>query len=125
MICPDCRAEYKDHVKLCADCHVLLVKNDEAAGLPAAHEKNLVEDLDLVEVLSLNDLGLVGMAKSMLDEAGIPVMVRNEQLQDLFGIGRINFNPVSGDVDFYVNAEDEAAAREILSGICPETSPGS
>jgi Putative prokaryotic signal transducing protein len=119
MFCPNCQTEYKDHVMLCADCHEVLIS--ESQLLQNKSPQTNIEDLDLVQVLSTHDLPLVELAKSMLDEAGIPVMVRNEKLQDLFGIGRLTFNPVSGDVDFFVNAEDHEAAREILATIKAET----
>lgn len=117
MICPDCGAEYKNHVKLCADCHVLLVKDEEAAGLEATKMRPDTGELDLVPVLSLHDLGLVNLAKSLLDDVGIPAMVRNEGLQDLFGIGRIAFNPVAGEVEFWVRREDSEAAQAALAGL--------
>ncbi len=116
MFCPECQAEYQDHVILCADCHVPLV----GKKLLSTKTPN-TEDLDLVCVLSTHDLGLVELAKSLLDEANIPAMVRNEKLQDLFGIGRLTFNPVSGEVEFFVNASDQEAALEVLATLNSET----
>ena len=78
------------------------------------------DDLELVFVFSTQDPGLVALVKSLLDEAEIPAMIRNENIQDLFGFGRLGFNPISGDVDFYVKAEDEAMAREILASLTTE-----
>ncbi len=119
MFCPKCQTEYQDHVQLCADCHVPLVSKDNPL-LKKQQEIN-TDDLELVLVFSTQDPGIVALAKSMLDDTGIPAMVRNEGLQDLFGFGRVNFNPVSGDVDFFVNSEDKEAASELLATITSET----
>lgn len=119
MYCPKCETEYQDHVLLCADCHVALVSFE---NLPSKRKQETSrEDLDLVQVFSTQDPGLVALAKSLLDDAGIPSMVRNEGLQDLFGIGRLTFNPVSGDVDFYVNIEDQEAALKLMADIKTES----
>ncbi len=117
MICPDCGAEYQDHVKLCADCHVLLARNDEQEKMEATRPHPDNKDLDLVHLVSVHDLGQVGLVKSLLDESNIPAMVRNDQLQDLFGIGRITFNPVAGEVEFWVRQEDVKAALSALEGL--------
>ena len=120
MFCPKCKAEYQEHVQLCADCHVPLVSKE---NLSVNKQKELnTDDLELVLVFSTQDPGIVALAKSMLDEAGIPAMVRNEGIQDLFGFGRLTFNPVSGDVDFFVNIEDKEAATELMATITSETS---
>ena len=119
MFCPKCEAEYQDHVKLCADCQVDLVSQDNQE-LQEKQKLN-TDDLELVQVFSTQDPGMVALAKSLLDEAGIPAMVRNEGIQDLFGFGRLTFNPVSGDVDFFVNAPDKDTALELLAGVTTES----
>lgn len=119
MFCPNCEAEYQDHVKTCVDCQIDLVSQDNQE----LKEKQKIDtgDLDLVQVFSTQDPGMVALAKSLLDEAGIPAMVRNEGIQDLFGFGRLTFNPVSGDVDFFVNATDKDTALELLVGVTTES----
>ncbi len=125
MFCPKCEAEYQDHVMLCADCHVPLVSLPILQEILVAKDKPkfVKGDLDLVQVFSTQDPGIVALAKSLLDEAGIPAMVRNEGLQDLFGFGRLNFNPVSGDVDFFVNSEDRVKAAEVLANFTTDATP--
>ncbi len=115
MYCPQCDAEYKDNVQQCADCKVDLVPKENRT-VPRNDD-----DLDLVHVFSTRDPGIVALAKSLLDEAKIPAMVRNESLQDLFGFGRVNFNPISGDVDFFVNADDREAALELLAEVAAQS----
>lgn len=120
MFCPNCEAEYKDHVETCVDCQLPLVSEDNQEL--QTKQKTKTDDLELVQIFSTQDPMLVALAKSLLDEAHIPAMVRNEGLQDLFGFGRLTFNPVSGDVDFFVNAEDQAAALELMAPITTEPS---
>lgn len=73
-------------------------------------------DLDLKHAFSVIDLGQISLAKSLLREAGIPVQIRNEGLQNLFGIGSLTFNPVAGEVEFWVREEDLEAAHAIVKG---------
>ena len=120
MFCPNCETEYQKNVEICADCQVPLVSKENPQL--KAQQKINADDLELVQIFSTQDPGLVALAKSLLDEAGIPAMVRNEGIQDLFGFGRLTFNPISGDVDFFVNAEDSAAALELMAGISTEPS---
>ncbi len=55
------------------------------------------------------------VVESMLDVAGIPYLARGEQIQDLFGFGRlVVVNPITGPVELLVPATDLDAARKIL-----------
>jgi hypothetical protein len=95
MYCPQCRQEYRPGPVICPDCLVSLV--DELS-----EEPNL-EDLNLALVYQTSDAGRTALAKSLLTQAEIPFQVRNENLQDLFGLGRlVPINPISGAVQFWV-----------------------
>jgi len=63
----------------------------------------------------------VDLVKSLPDEAGIPAMVRNEGIQDLFGFSRLTCNPISDDVNFFVNVEDRDTALELMTGITSDS----
>jgi hypothetical protein len=68
-----------------------------------------------VTVLETSDPALLAVAKSLLEEAGIPFYAKGEGLQDLFALGRLTgVNPVSGPVEIQVSAEDAAEARALL-----------
>jgi hypothetical protein len=112
--CPECGAEYTHDAVICADCEVPLVlepPQDRERDRPDAREP-----LDLVTVYQTGDLGQQAFAKSLLEEAEIPFLARNELLQDLFGFGRaVPVNPISGPVIFQVAAENLEAARETLA----------
>ncbi len=116
MFCPRCRAEYLPDVAECADCGVPLVHEDALPPVPAAD----TEDLDLVTIVELTDAGRLALAKSLLDDADIPSLARGDGLQDLFGLGRISFNPLIGAVKMQVRRADEARAREVLTELLEE-----
>ncbi len=73
MYCPECRVEYRDGFTECSDCRVPLV-----AGKPPEPE-GLEDDsgtgdpnLQLITVLTGSDRLLLGSAKGLLEDAGIP-----------------------------------------------------
>jgi hypothetical protein len=106
MFCPQCAAEYEEWVTRCPDCKVDLVA--EPPGNPASETDSAAttRDLELVTVFEATDPGLIALAKSLLAEAEVPFMTRNEALQDLFGFGRLSaVNPITGPVFFQVPIE--------------------
>jgi hypothetical protein len=64
-----------------------------------------------VTVFRTNDPGLLVIAKSLLDDAGIAYLVAGEELQSLFAGGHMlsDFTP-----SIRVAAEDAADARQLL-----------
>ncbi len=77
---------------------------------------------DLVAVFETGDPGLVALAKSLLDSAGIDFATRGDALQDLFGVGRFpgRTNLVTGPVVFQVRLNDAEKARSILRDLRTE-----
>ena len=68
-----------------------------------------------VTVLSTGDPALLAVAKSLLEEAGIPFFAKGEAIQDLVGLGRLaGFNPAVGAVELQVRPEDAEDARARL-----------
>lgn len=75
-------------------------------------------EVTLEPVLRTADAGLIPLAKSLLEGEGIAYFVRGENLQDLFGAGRIGgYNYVTGPAEFWVRAEDADRARTLLDGL--------
>jgi len=111
MFCPQCRTEYREGFTSCSDCGVSLVTR-----LP---REPTLEYVQLVTVLTTGHEGLIALARSLLDAAGIPYTLKGESLQDLFALGRIGsgFNPVVGPVEIQVNQEDERKAKELLADL--------
>lgn len=105
-------SEFNDTATECSDCGGPL-----AAG-PAPEppsEGDPDPDMKLVMVLAAGNEADTMIIESLLQDAGIRYLARGEQIQDLFGMGRLTpVNPVSGPVEFLVAEEDAAAAREIL-----------
>src|SRR5262245_15758373 len=77
------------------------------------------EEEKFITILATGDRGQIAFAKSLLDDAGIPYVVKGEGVQDLFGMGRLgaSYNFITGpaEIQVHVNYEDEA--RELLDKI--------
>ena len=60
------------------------------------------------------------IVESLLADAGIRYLARGEQIQDLFGLGRlVGVNPITGPVEFAVAADDAQDARAVLADFLP------
>ena len=106
MFCPKCKAEYVPGVVECADCHVPLV--DFLPEEPDYKDKFIPEYVKLVSVYSGSDLGLVSLAKTLLDNAEIPFYVKGEQLMANRGplviqVGESDVNEARGILRELVN----------------------
>lgn len=67
MFCPQCRSEYREGFTVCSDCQVDLV-----ATLPEASSSDDEQpDMELVTVFDSTNPALVGIAKTILEAAGI------------------------------------------------------
>ena len=107
---PDLWLRVQPGITVCADCGVPLI-----AELPPPPQLDL-GDLDLVTVLSTPNAGEIALVRSLLEEADIPFMVKNEGVQDLFGLGRLGgYNPFMGSVHFRVKRIDIEIARRALA----------
>ncbi len=68
-----------------------------------------------VKVLSVGDPFRIALAKSLLDEAGIPYLSQGEALQEMIGAGRFGgYNIAVGPIEIFVSAENAEEARSIL-----------
>lgn len=75
-------------------------------------------EVTLEPVLRTADAGLIPLAKSLLEGEGIEYVVRGENLQDLFGAGRLGgYNYITGPAEFLVHPQDAARARILLDGL--------
>lgn len=79
-------------------------------------------NLKLVSVLKTGELGLLLVAKSLLDDAGIEYYAKGEDVQDLFGAGRLGtgFNILTGPAEILVREEDAPDAVELLKDLQPD-----
>ncbi len=101
MFCPKCGGEYREGFTRCGECDAALL--DAPAAEAAIHP----ELGDTVSVFSTGDPVTLMTAKSLLDDAGIPYLTRNEALQNLFGMGQLGtgFNLVAGPMEVLVGAQ--------------------
>ena len=79
-----------------------------------AHEPD--PNIRLVTIFTTTDPGLVGVVKSLLDEAGIEYSVNGETLRNVLGWGTPGVYGV-GPPEFQVREEDAAEAAALLSEI--------
>lgn len=125
MYCPACKGEYRAGFTECVDCHVPLVESLSGENVTASHDHTREQprpDIELVSVLVSGDAGVVALAKSVLSSAEIEFMTRGDDIQDLFGLGRIGFNPILGGVEFLVASEDVSAAELLLADLIQDGS---
>ena len=73
-------------------------------------------DRDLVTVFESSDVTLMALAKAALERAGIRYIAQSEDIQDLFGLGRLfsGYNAITGPPRIRVTAESADRAREVL-----------
>lgn len=112
MFCPQCEEEYAWDVMVCPVCDV-----DTVDELPRVGPEP-TPDAELVRVFTTGDMGLIAIAKSLLEGEQIDYFVRGEGLQDLFGLGRATgYSFAMGPAEFWVRAEDADNVRALLQDL--------
>jgi hypothetical protein len=110
MFCPKCGDEFSWDVMVCPRCDV-----DTVDRLPGPDP---MPDAKLVRVLATGDAGLIAFAQSLLESAEIDFFLRNDGVQDLFGLGRLTgYSYVTGPAEVWVREDDSERARELLAGL--------
>jgi hypothetical protein len=115
VYCPQCRNEYNPEIVECPQCGLPLV--DDPQAVDSDKTQNVTEseaDLDALIRTGLSDPIAVGLAKSLLEEAGIPYfdMDQNSAARQESG-NWLNWWTVR------VPKERHAEALEILMSIAP------
>jgi hypothetical protein len=106
MYCPECGTEFREGFSKCSDCGAALVAEGPAKKRPGE------PDLELVTVLEANDPVLLGLAKGLLEDAGIPFYSIGSELGVRFGPVTPYANPWQS---IQVGADREAEARALLA----------
>ena len=77
------------------------------------------QDTQLVSVYETGDLAMLGFAKSIIESEGIRCVTQGEDLQDLFGWGRIGlgFDAVTGPAQLLVEQSCAERATALLSNL--------
>lgn len=108
MYCPKCKSEYVDGITRCPDCDVDLVKE-----LPKKKTEG-DPDIKFVSIMETADLGLIAIAKSILEEENIDYFTQGEGFNNMF-------NPVTSPVTILVREEDEQNAKDFLQELIDQS----
>jgi hypothetical protein len=132
--CPDLEeygrpGEFRDEIDLCPQCGTSLVPYEAPKeGITEADPGDDFLD-DTIDAAGIDESLVLGgsvnnathatIAKSLLEDAGIPFHVRNEQSQDLLGLGRFpsGFNVLMGGIEFWVAPENQAEAVQLFADL--------
>ena len=115
MFCPECRAEYREGFTVCADCQVDLVATLPPPP-PLRHDER--PDMELVTVFDSTNPALIGIAKTVLDAAGIEFLVLGDDGARIF-----SGNPFLGRVRLQVEKKLGEEAETLLSEISESEEP--
>lgn len=102
MFCPKCKAEYREGFRECSDCQIPLVRE-----LPPEPQQAL-EPVELVTVFASEYPGLIAVAKSILQDAGIKYATKDENVKYILLIDPIQIQ---------VRQEDTKKSRKLLQGL--------
>ena len=112
MFCPQCEEEYSWDVMVCPVCDV-----DTVDELPRLGPEP-TPDAELVRAFATGDMGLIAIARSLLEGEKIDYFVRGDGLQDLFGLGRAtSYSFAVGPAEFWVRADDAENVRVLLQDL--------
>ena len=112
MFCPQCEEEYPWDVMVCPVCDV-----DTVDELPRLGPEP-TPDAELVRVFATGDMGVIAIARSLLEGEKIDYFVRGDGLQDLFGLGRAtSYSFAMGPAEFWVRADDAENVRVLLQDL--------
>lgn len=110
MFCPQCRMEYREGFVECSDCHVPLTDHLEPEAPAEEHASG--GDLDVLIRTACWGPIAIGLAKSLLEEAGIPFFAMDQNIT-----ARQESGNFLGWWDVRVPRDREAEARAILQNV--------
>jgi putative signal transducing protein len=105
VYCPQCRAEYREGFTECSDCRVPLVSEKPELKPPGD------PDLEWVTVFEGGDPLLIGAAKELLEQAGIPSYVLGGEIGARYAVVGEYIHPWR---KLKVGCDRETEAREVL-----------
>jgi len=104
MICPQCKAEYRENFTTCSDCGVPLV--DRIISRSDHQDASAVDpDVKFVTLLETRELSDIVTIKAILDAAGVRYFIQGENMMYL--------RPVDAAV-LKVEERDAEKARKLL-----------
>jgi hypothetical protein len=106
VYCPKCRAEYREGFTECSDCHIRLV-----AEKPRAAQSPGDPSLEWVTVFEGDDPLVIGAAKELLEQAGIPSYVLGGEIGPRYALVAEYMHPWR---KIQVGRDRETEARAVL-----------
>ena len=116
MFCPQCRSEYREGFTVCADCQVELVASLPELSPVASDER---PNMELVTVFDSTNPALIGIAKTVLESAGLEFVTVGTDAAGAVFAG----NPFLGHARLQVDKERAEEARKLLSEISESEEP--
>ena len=108
MFCPQCGVEYPEGLVECSDCHVPLKDRRPNEAHPEADES----DLNVLIRTGFQNPVAIGLAKTLLQEAGIPFFSMDQN-----PAARQESGNILGWWDVRVPRDRASEAREILQSV--------
>lgn len=108
MFCPQCGSEFREGFTVCSDCRVDLV-----TALSADDRGGERPEMELVTVLDSTNPALIGIAKTVLESAGIEFLAVGENAASVAFSG----NPFLGRVRIQVEKSRVEEAEALLSEV--------
>lgn len=111
-------SEFNDSATICSDCETPLVDGPAPSPEEVGDRPEPDPDLELVPILLVREETRLVLIESVLAEAQIPYLAKGEQIQDLFGMGRlVTVNPITGPVVIYVTSDKVEEARRLVDEV--------
>ena len=111
-------SEYNDTATICVDCEAPLVDGPAPSPEDLPDRPAPEPDMELVPIIQVREETKLILIESVLEEAKIPYMAKGEQIQDLFGLGRLTVvNPITGPVVIFVSSDNAEKARELVAEV--------
>jgi len=82
------------------------------------HSQSEAEKQDFITILKTGDQVKISMAKAILDAENIVYLVKNEIVQDLFGLGKVGgYNYLLGPMELQVENDRVEEAKKLLANL--------
>lgn len=82
------------------------------------HSQSEAEKQDFITILKTGNQVKISMAKAILDAENIVYLVKNEIVQDLFGLGKVGgYNYLLGPMELQVENDRVEEAKKLLANL--------
>ncbi len=115
MICPDCGAEYREGITICADCSIPLITKsayDQRVKMKEVEEakQESAARIDLVPIHSVQGMMESDLIQAMLEASGIRNITRSTATASVHPFTMDGL----GEITIVVSEEDAEEARRVI-----------